>query len=332
LAYSKLVLYDKIIQSNLPDSPYFSGDLQRYFPNEMCKTFGDEINAHPLKREITATIVTNSIVNRMGITFVHRTAENTGMSEAEVAMAYTVARDAFDLRQIWSDIEALDGKIPAELQVEMFKETYLFVENITLWLLRNIAQPMKIDDVMAAYEKGIKAYRKCYQDLMSNTIRKAYRGKLDHYMKQGIKETLATRIANLEALYSALDVVTVANASKLPVDMVGKIYFQVGANFCLGWLRHYAARAIVESHWDRLAIHSIHHELYDQQRRLTNSAIHEICEGDSCEATIDRWREKYKEDIARYTRFIEDLRSSENIQFSTLIIAQQQVEAVAAEH
>ncbi len=106
LAYSKMVLYKELLDSPLPDEPYFSADLKRYFPKAMQEDFADAIAHHRLKREIIATVVTNSMVNRAGITFCFDIAEDLGVGSRDIAAAYTLARDAFGLRGLWKEIEA----------------------------------------------------------------------------------------------------------------------------------------------------------------------------------------------------------------------------------
>ena len=62
---------------------------------------------HRLRREIIATAVTNSTVNRMGATFCLRVQEDTGADSAQIAKAYTAAREIFSAREWWSQIESL---------------------------------------------------------------------------------------------------------------------------------------------------------------------------------------------------------------------------------
>src|SRR5205823_3489796 len=101
LAYAKIALYDDLLASDVPDDPLLAGDLLRYFPTAMVEGYGDEIASHRLRREIVATYITNSTVNRVGPSFVFRMMESTGRSAQEVARAYTITRDAFDLRRVW---------------------------------------------------------------------------------------------------------------------------------------------------------------------------------------------------------------------------------------
>ncbi len=102
LSYSKIRLYQQLLASDVPEDPYLSGELVRYFPQPLQDRFTDYMHGHRLKREIIATQVTNSLVNRMGSSFTMRMHEETGEEAAQVAKAYTIARGIFDAREFWS--------------------------------------------------------------------------------------------------------------------------------------------------------------------------------------------------------------------------------------
>ena len=89
-------------------------ELARYFPAPVQERFGRAIKQHRLRREIIATATTNSLVNRMGATFVPRAQEETGADPAQIARAYTAAREIFDMRMLWAQIEALDTRVAGE--------------------------------------------------------------------------------------------------------------------------------------------------------------------------------------------------------------------------
>jgi len=110
LSYAKMELYDRLLASDLPDDGSLAGDLERYFPRPLREHFSDRIAMHRLRREIVATLVTNEMINRVGITFAHEVHETTGFPEAEIARAYLIARDIFGIQAYWEEIEALDTK------------------------------------------------------------------------------------------------------------------------------------------------------------------------------------------------------------------------------
>src|SRR5919197_3161180 len=66
--------------------------------------FGEQVRRHPLRREIIATYIANSMVNRVGATFAHRLHEQAGAAAPDAARAYTVAREVFDVRRLWKQL------------------------------------------------------------------------------------------------------------------------------------------------------------------------------------------------------------------------------------
>ncbi len=80
LSYAKIKLFQQLLDSDVPEDPFLSKELVRYFPKPLQTTYADHMQRHRLKREIIATVVTNSIVNRMDATFVLRMQEDTGQT------------------------------------------------------------------------------------------------------------------------------------------------------------------------------------------------------------------------------------------------------------
>ena len=157
LAYSKIVLYAELLASDLPEDPALDGELDRYFPSPLPERFGDVARRHRLKREIVATRVTNDLIDRAGSTFAFRLRDDTGASMADIARASVVARDVFNVRSLWADVEALDGAVPADTQYDMLLSSRRMVERSTRWLLRSRPRPLDIAAERERYGEGAKA-------------------------------------------------------------------------------------------------------------------------------------------------------------------------------
>ena len=113
VAYSKMTLTQHIEDSTLPDEPWFQHALAGYFPPPIAAALRRRLLPHhPLKREIITTVVVNDMINRAGTTFVHRAMEETGVDIGQIARAYAVVRQVFDLPPLWAAIEALDNQVP----------------------------------------------------------------------------------------------------------------------------------------------------------------------------------------------------------------------------
>lgn len=328
LAYAKMSLSLELKESTLLDAPYFEADLFRYFPDAMEQPFGDDIRKHRLKREIVATMITNSIVNRTGFSFAHSLMRATGLPAANIALAYVATRDAFGLRALWKDIEALDGKVDATLQSGLFSQVNAFIEHNCRWFLQHVAQPMDLKAAMATYAAGIIEVEKSAEELMTDTLRKAYDKNTDVMVMQGVPKTVAARIAKLEILSSACDIVDIARAAKLPVKQAGKLYFDMGAEVKLGWLRRSAWELNAENYWQQLAIKSLVQELYAAQRRLTLEVIGRYGKKPQ---PAKQWSEHAAPSLARYLTFIEELRTQQSLDYPMLIVALRQVQWIVSQ-
>ncbi|MDQ3590646.1 MAG: NAD-glutamate dehydrogenase, partial [Actinomycetota bacterium] len=136
LSYTKITLYRELVDSEVVEDPYLFGELERYFPTPLRERFREQMKEHRLRREITATHLANSMVNRCGTSFAFRLNEETGASWPEIARAYTAAREAFGLRDLWAQIEALDARVEAQTQIRMLLDARKLVERASRWLLR----------------------------------------------------------------------------------------------------------------------------------------------------------------------------------------------------
>jgi glutamate dehydrogenase len=331
LSYAKLSFYGDIKHSAMVRDDYFIDDLLRYFPEAMRAPYRAEILSHRLRPDIVATMLTNSIINRAGISFAYRIGEETGVHPCDIARAYVITRDAFKLRALWSEIEALGNHVEAKAQSILFMAVQQFVENMTRWFLRNCPEPIQITETMHAYQKGIEAFSNGYEPLMSKTLHSAYVARIEEFTSCNVPNDLAQKIAALEVMASACDVVKVANALGADVAVVGRTYFELGAHLRLGWLRRSASKLLSEGYWERQAIHSIIRELYVQQRRLSADALAGFCsKNGDCEKAFKAWCETHKKQLARYELFIQDLKSQEVVDLPMIVVALRKIEEIAS--
>ncbi len=327
LAYAKMSFFRDLVESPLLDAPYFEADLLRYFPKAMAKDFAGDIRAHRLRREIVATMITNSIVNRTGFAMAASLMRATGLSAADVAQAYIATRDAFGLRTLWKEIEALDGIVPTSVQSQLFVAVNQFIEHSCRWFLQHVPQPMAMDDVMARYMPAIAEIEKHADAMMSDSVRSAFAASMERLVAQRVPEPIARRMAMLEIMTSANDIADAARQSKLPVATVGRIYSELGAVLKLGWLRQAAQDLPAENYWQQLAVKSLVVEFYQAQRRLSLEVIARFGKAKDASAA---WLSANQGALGRYDSFMSDLRAQATLDYPMLIVALRQVQAITS--
>src|SRR3546814_887033 len=241
----------------------------KYFPAPLQQRYPAQIAEHRLRREIIATVVTNSLVNRMGPTFAQALRDKTGVPMSDVTRAYAVTRGVFELRGLWSEIQALDTKVPAAMQTAMLLEIQRLAERGTLWFLTSNIRPLDIAATIDAFAPGIATLAESLDGLLSAEDKASIDANMAPLVDSGVPEALAQRVSALEFLAPGLDIVRMAQAISVPVETVGRAYFAVGDRFDIDWLRDAAGMVPEDTHWDRLAVGAIVDDLYAHQRDLT---------------------------------------------------------------
>ena len=330
LSYAKITLYEELLSSDLPDDPYMAGELLRYFPTPLREHHGRQIHRHRLRREIIATMVTNGMVNRVGITFVHECREKTGMAAADVARAYTISREVLAMRDLFVAVEALDTKVPATLQTLLLTECGRLIERTAVWFLRHGPHPLNIETTIGAYADGVGQLAAKLPALLADADRQYLEDRVAEFARQGAPPALADRVAGLALLVPACDIVRIAGAAGLPVLDVGRAYFTIGARFGFDWLRRAAGHLPSDSAWDKLAVTAIVDDLYGHQSELTARVVTGMDKAGASNGMIERWAEARRPLVARTELLLTELQTLGTPDLAMLAVANRQLRSMVS--
>ncbi|HEX7441864.1 MAG TPA: NAD-glutamate dehydrogenase domain-containing protein, partial [Caldimonas sp.] len=266
-AYSKMWLFDEIMASDLPEDPWIGTALARYFPALLREKFGAYIPRHPLKREIVATHVLNSMVNRVGSTFVHRLSERTGARPAQVVRAYLAAREVLGDVAVWQQVEALDNKVPDAVQSEMLIEEGWLTARATTWFLRSRRLAEPLEQTFRRFIPAVQALRARLEP------EAAASPQATAWIAAGVPSPLALRVASADHLIAALDVAEVAEAVQRNFDEVSEVHVGIGTRLGLSRLRQQIDELRSDSHWQALAKAALGDDLAGLQRALAQDVL-----------------------------------------------------------
>ena len=329
LSHAKMDLYAALLSSDLPEDPYMQSELVRYFPVPLRERFPEQIAGHRLSREIIATVVTNSIVNRVGITFVHEVKERTGMLAGDIARAYIISREVFRLRPLWSLIEGLDNRVPAAVQASMLTDCGRLIERGTVWFLREGLKPLEILPQIEAYAQGIHEVAENLEALLPVANRKAVWERSHAYVEEGVPEGVALLAAKLMLLAPCCDIVRIGRDLKVGVEDVARIYFAIGSRLGIDWLRRAASQLPTDSAWDKLAVTAIVDDLYGHQSELTRRVIEAAAGEESGKAAIATWSEGRRSQVHQTEQLLAELQSVANPNLSMLAVANRQLKSMS---
>ncbi|MGH9212143.1 MAG: NAD-glutamate dehydrogenase [Acidimicrobiales bacterium] len=333
LAYTKNLIHDRLVDTDLPDDPFLVRELTAYFPTPLRERFADEIAQHRLRRDIVATSVVSGMVDRQGITYAYRLADETGAAPADTARAFVVAREVFDMASLWSAVRALDNRVPAAAQTRLLLEGRKLVERASRWLLRNLPAPIDMATAVDRLAGGARAVADLLPEVLSLDGRRAHRALSGELVGDGVPGELADKVAAFEELFSALDIVEVAMAGAgadavgdperadddrdagsvgHPVADVAATYFALEDQLQFRWLRDLVNELPRDNRWQSLARLALRDDLYGQLRAITAEALDA--------GGIEAWLGRKAPAVQRSRQVLADIRATGTFDLATLSV------------
>jgi glutamate dehydrogenase len=272
-AYAKLALHEDLLNSDVLDDPYLARELTRYFPQSIWRHFPDAFEKHRLRRDIIATQLANSMINRGGAPIVVRLADQTGASVDRIARAFAAVRDSYRLTAINTSIEALDGKVSGEVQLELYTATQNLLLDRIVWFLRNVDARQGLAGIVDHYRGKIALVSGGLDEYVTPEARRCRDAAVQRLTAAGVPETAAWQIANLPLLRSATDIVLISDRTGKLVGPVAATYYAAEAFFHLDRIVAAARDIKLADYFDRLAFDRGFDAMGDALRRLVAEVI-----------------------------------------------------------
>ena len=321
LSYSKSLVKQKLAESLLCDDAYIAKEIATAFPNQLVEQYWDKINQHRLRKEIVATQVANSLVNYMGITYIQRMVDASGASELEIARAFVAARDIFQLDSLWKEIQALDYQVKSSIQIEMMIELIRVVRRGTRWFLRNRRGDLNVKIAVGHFGAYVSETMLVLPDLLKGPQREAWETRRDHFVEEGVPESLASVVACSTSLLPLLGIIEAADITRCKIEEVAEVYFLLGDQLDLHWFSLQINLLRASNHWEALAREAYRDDLDWQQRALTVGVLNCSASGELAEVKIQRWKDQHASLLYRWQAMMTELRSGTRPEFAMCSVA-----------
>ncbi|GAB3356102.1 NAD-glutamate dehydrogenase [Modestobacter lapidis] len=277
LAYAKIEVNDAVLESSLPDDPALAELLTGYFPTALRQRFPAALAAHPLRREIVATVLANRAVNTAGVTGLFRLAEETGAPLVAVVRAHAVARAVFDVDRMWDAARALDNRVPAAVQVQVRTEGTRLAERAARWLLRVpelSAEPAgSLTTVTDRFAAAAEAVRGGLPGWLLGADAAGYAERAAELEAAGVPDDLAADAAAAPLLPVALDLAVVAEDTGAPIALAGQVAQCLAERLGLVPLRELVTALPRDRRWPSMARASLRDDLGAEQAVLTADVL-----------------------------------------------------------
>ncbi|MCL6710357.1 NAD-glutamate dehydrogenase [Pseudomonas sp. R2.Fl] len=273
LSYAKIVLFDQLVESSLPDDPYCQKALLEYFPAKMRKTFQADILNHTLHREIIATVLANHVINRGGPGFVVAMTDATGAMPADVVKAALLTRDGLGLPALWARIDALDGKIPGLVQNHLYSVAGQAYSELTRLLLETATAAGEVGPALEKLSKAVGSLRSAIAQALPGPSRDAVTREIETFVEAGVPEDLASEVCFLPTLAITPEIMEISErtATAFPRAIAG--FFTVTETFQVGRVLDLANRVVTVDHYDNQALMRSLDRIGETRRRIVCAAL-----------------------------------------------------------
>ncbi|PJD91394.1 MAG: NAD-glutamate dehydrogenase [Legionella sp.] len=321
MCYSKILLKEAILASDVPEDPYLKQFLIRAFPKPLQKKYAEDMQSHPLKREIIATNISNLIINDMGFGFVYRLQTETGALIPIIVRAYMIARSIMGLDTVWNAIEALDNHIKAEDQIKMMTVYVRLLRRITRWFLKmKKHQHLDIEKYVMQYQSQVQELRDVLPDCLGEGYKTRFNTHYEEFLTLGLPQPLALELTRTRELFMAMEIMEVAQEIKVSIAEAAEAFYAVGEFLDLGWLRDQIIIHPTESNWESLSREALRDDCDIQQRQVTLSIFKTKPKDSSFSAHLQVWAARNATQLERWTEMMTLLKTTEKLTFMMFFV------------
>jgi glutamate dehydrogenase len=325
LAYSKIILKEEILASDLLDDAYLGQYVESAFPQLLCKKFRKQMDEHPLRKEIVATQLSNAVVNDMGVAFIYQMQNETGASTPAIVRAYVISQTIFNMPAFMQDIDSLDFQVDADIQIDMMLDVVRLIRRSTRWFLRNWRNKLEVGTAIKHFAAHMPKVLKMIPELLQGEEKQSFETKRQDLMDAKVPEAIAADIAATRFYYAALNIIEAATVHQANLHDVAIIHFTLGNTLGLVWFNEYINTYPVDNQWAIVARASFKDDLDWQHRVLTVSVLTFKAKVKNVEERIALWFELNKDSVERWRAILADLRSTSALEFTMLSVAMREL-------
>jgi glutamate dehydrogenase len=337
LAHVKLSLKDDLLASDLPDVEVFARRLPEYFPRQLRERYAEQIVGHPLRREITTTMLVNEVVDGGGVSYAFRLVEEMSASATDAVRAFVVASKVFDLPDLWRQISALDNQVPIAVADRMVLESRRLLDRASRWLLSNRPQPLAVGAELSRFARPVQELTADILKLLRGRERDFVVDETEKLVDQGVPAELASRVAAQLDTYSLLDVIEIAELAEREGASVGvershqetaQLYYALSEHLEIDQLLSSVSELERGNRWHALARLALRDDLYSSLRAITVDVSSNSDPGDSPDDKIAKWEQLNTSRLERARSALAEIRRVNRLDLPTLSVAARQVRAM----
>ncbi|GLZ47282.1 glutamate dehydrogenase [Actinomycetospora sp. NBRC 106375] len=341
MAHVKLDLTDALTDSELPDLEVFSRRLPAYFPAALAERYPDAVAAHPLRRQIVTTMLSNTVVDGGGLSYVYRLVQEVAASPADAVRAYHVATSVFGLDALAADLAAAD--MPVALADRLTLQARRQLDRAARWFLTRRPQPLAVGAETQRFAPTMRMLAPRVPDMLRGEEAEGLTRRVREFTVAGAPEDLARRAVGGLYAFGVLDVTEIVEiaereqggvlvddgeVSQDEVIAVAELYYALSAHLGLDALLTAVAALDRTDRWHALARLSLRDELYSSLRAITLDVLADTGPEESADEKIEHWEQANASRLMRARTALAEIAEQGRADLATVSVAARQIRSM----
>ncbi len=327
-AYAKIELTKALTESDLADDPWFARTLRNYFPRQLVERFDDDLDTHPLRREIIATLVANDMINMGGITFAFRVMEETSVSAATVARAFAALREIFEFDEMATALASMPADFPVDRWCTVYLDMRRLLDRAVRWFANHVSSDTTVEEDVAHFKPLIDPLRAHLVDYAQGTDLERIEEWRQTATEWGLPDSIGRHWAEQFESYGLLDVAYATQRIDEPVEDIAKVYYAIYNRFEVDSLLTRITKLPREDRWQALARAALRDDLYSTIADMTYSVMRTTAAGSDATDRLTDWEEQNSSNLERATKMFDEVNRLERDDMASLSVALRHLRSV----
>lgn len=321
MAYSKMQLYQALLDDSELGANGASIMLDRYFPQPIQQQFKQQLVEHPLRREIIATMITNNVVNQAGSTFCFRMARRYDVPLPKAAEAHTHFSHVIGADQLHQQIYELDNHVDSAVQYQLLLEVEQSIANMCDWAFSHNVELLQ-HTYIESIQQTMANLLKLLSSVLDSEKWQQYQTRSAQLQGYGLPEEIAFRLATLTELDNLLPLVSLLQGADYELHPVALTLTEVQNTLDINSLLALMYQVPQRDRWDRMT----QHMLTTRFNFILFSVVQKVLQ--DYDGNLDALLSAERKNYQRYKRLSEQIHDQTTATFHPYMVVIEQLQTL----